>query len=169
MQHACLPPTQVWLEGMLPDPITPKYPWCSVQPTPTRFEPNWRPGPATAWVDVTNSVVTIHLDMCSVLGEGVVKGNRVIVQGQGYKGEGKVMTEGRSRCRSVWHHVLGSMHWHDLDRQPQHCAWFEIVIHRQEEVVVGPQPCRTEMWWLEIDVQKWTAEGGADVTWVAAA
>jgi hypothetical protein len=79
------------------------------------------------------------------------------------------MTEGRNGHGSVWHHVLGSMHWHDLDGQPQHCARFGIVIHGREGAVVGPRPRRTKTRWLEIDVQEWAAEGGADVTWVAAA
>jgi hypothetical protein len=132
------------------------------------IESAWGHGPTTAWVDIMLGVVFVHVDLCAALGEGMFKGDKVLVQGRGYRGSGQVIAEGRTPEGRVHYHVVGAME-QDAQRQPTQMTRFVVVVHGRRRWALGPvgQQRWRDPRRLEIRVQEWMTRDAAAVIWTA--
>jgi hypothetical protein len=125
-------------------------------------------GPTTAWVDIMSGVVFVHVELCAALGDGMFKGNSVLVHGRGSQGSGQVITEGRTPEGQVHYHVVGAMK-QDAQHQPAQMTWFVVVVHGRKGWALGP--VGQQRWCaprrLEIRVQEWMTRDAATVIWTA--
>jgi hypothetical protein len=125
-------------------------------------------GQTSAWVELLDGVVFVHIDRCAALCEGLVQGDHVVVDGQGYKGQGVVATRGWTESGRLRYHVMGAMHQLQAGGQNDGPGRFVVVLHGWAECIGTPAQ-RTEVQQLRIRVQSWVMADGADVSWTSVA